>query len=125
MFGRNFYHKIIKNHVIVFGSLFNNISIDRYDVDGTILQSQKVPVMYGPREKFLAKLDTFAKAEAAGTASGKPPVAIQLPRIAFEMTNLIYDASRRLPKTIYNCRAGPNGEKNYQYTPVPYNICLK
>ena len=123
MFGRQFYHSIIRKHVIVFGSLFNNIRISRVDTDGTILQNQKVPVFYGPREKFLAKLEAYEKVNQS--QSTKPPIALQMPRMSFEITNFVYDASRRLPKTVYNCRADGNGAKNYQYSPVPYNISFR
>ena len=102
--------------VIYFGTLFNNIWLNRYDIQGNLIQSSKVPLNYGPREKFLARLE--------GNPNMDRKIAIQLPRITFEMTGLYYDATRRMPATNKITVQNPNDPTGvrYQYTPVPYNI---
>ena len=62
MFGDHFYHETIKRSVSVFGTLFNNISIKR--ADGTMM---KVPLAYGPRQKWIARLQQQAELGLGGT----------------------------------------------------------
>lgn len=116
MFGTTFGHGTLRKYVIYFGTLFNNIWLKRYDNTGTQIQNMKVPLNYGPREKFLARLE--------GNSGLNRPIAIQLPRMTFEMTNMYYDPTRKLPSvnrvTVIDPN-NPNGVK-YQYQPVPYNI---
>ena len=85
MFNGHFYHAITRKSVAVFGTLFNNITIAKQDVDGTLKDIQKVPLAYGPRQKFLARIDEQANLT-------DPKVAIKLPRMSFEITNMQYDS---------------------------------
>ena len=57
MFGSHFYHATMRKSVAVFGTLFNNISVIRHDGSGNILNQIKVPLAYGPKQKFLARID--------------------------------------------------------------------
>ena len=93
MFGEHFYHKKIRNTVIAFGTIFNNVNIKRLDSSGNPLQNIKVPLSYSPKEKFLARLD--AQQDLTGDDS---KVAITLPRMSFEITGYSYDGSRKLNK---------------------------
>lgn len=111
-----FGHGLLRKYVIYFGTLFNNIWLKRYDNAGTLVQTSKVPLNYGPREKFLARLD--------GNPNLERSIAIQLPRMTFEMTGLYYDPSRKL-NAVNRTTApvpGQEGLTRYQYQPVPYNI---
>jgi len=90
MFGGHFYHATMRKSVAVFGTLFNNISVIRKDGSGGILNTVKVPLAYGPKQKFLARLDQEAGFDA--------PLAIKLPRMAFEMTSLELDTTQKLGK---------------------------
>ena len=53
MLGQQFYHETIRKVIVAFGTLFNNIQLVRKDNTGAIIQSMKVPLAYGPRQKFL------------------------------------------------------------------------
>lgn len=112
-----YYHSLLKKYVIVFGTLFNNINIERVDSNGNVTQTFKVPIAYGPRDKTLARLDE--------NPTGIPKKSITLPRMAFEMTGIQYAADRKLQTTrqIYTAN-NVNGTNVYQkaYTPVPYDI---
>ena len=88
MLGTHFYHEIVRKTIIGFGTLFNNIELRRTDKSGNIIQTVKVPLAYGPREKFLARLDTEPRLE------NRAEVGIQLPRISFEMKGISYDRTR-------------------------------
>ena len=57
MFGTYFYHGIMKKMIIVFGNLFNNITIQRRDSNSNLIQYIKVPITYAPKEQYLAKLN--------------------------------------------------------------------
>jgi len=87
MFGSHFYHATMRKSVAVFGTLFNDINIVRKDGSGGILSQQKVPLAYGPKQKFLARLDQETGFDA--------PMAIKLPRMAFEITSLTQDVAQR------------------------------
>ena len=90
MLGQQFYHETIRNVVVAFGTLFNDIQLIRKDNSGTVTQTMKVPLAYGPREKFLVRL----REDADLTKQ----VAITLPRIGFEIQALSYDATRKMSR---------------------------
>jgi hypothetical protein len=115
MFGNHFYHETIKRAVSVFGTLFNNISIKR--ADGTMM---KVPLAYGPRQKWIARLQQQAELGLGAT----PRTAVSLPRMGFEMTSIEYDATRKLSKKTQYKKAKTSDptRMQYQYAPAPYNL---
>ena len=88
MLGQQFYHETMRKIVVSFGTLFNNIQIVRKNSSGTITQSMKVPLAYGPQQKFLARLNNDPALGAK--------VAVTLPRLGFEMTGITYDPTRKL-----------------------------
>ena len=115
MLGSTFYHETIRKVVIGFGTLFNDIHITRKDSSGNIQQSMKVPLAFGPKQKFLVRL----REDPSITKS----VAITLPRIGFEIGTIAYDPVRKLNKIQKVKKSGSAGNKvDTQYMPVPYNI---
>jgi len=90
MFGGHFYHATMRKSVAVFGTLFNNINVIRKAADGGVLNQIKVPLSYGPKEKFLSRLDQ--------ESGYKQSVALKLPRMGFEITSLAVDANQKLNK---------------------------
>ena len=80
MFGTHFYHATMRKSVAVFGTMFNNISVIRKDGSGGILNQIKVPLAYGPKQKFLARIDQETMDDAS--------MALKLPRMSFEITSL-------------------------------------
>ena len=75
-----FYNSLFKKYVAIFGTLFNNVRITRQDGTGNTVETIKVPIAYGPREKYLAR--------AIDNPTGLPPYSISLPRIAFEIDSV-------------------------------------
>ena len=115
MLGSTFYHETIRKVVIGFGTLFNDIHITRKDSSGNVQQSMKVPLAFGPKQKFLVRLR-----EDPNIAKS---VAITLPSIGFEIGAISYDPARKLNKIQKVKKAGTSGNKvDTQYMPVPYNI---
>ena len=53
MLGVTFYHQTIRKYVAVFGTLFNDISIERKNSSGTVIEKLKIPLAYGPKQKWL------------------------------------------------------------------------
>ena len=90
MFGGHFYHATMRKSVAVFGTLFNNMSVIRKSADGGVLNQVKVPLAYGPKQKFLARLDQDTGYDQS--------VALKLPRMAFEITTLAIDSNSKLGK---------------------------
>ena len=90
MFGSHFYHATMRKSVAVFGTLFNDIKVIRKGASGAVLNQVKVPLAYGPKQKFLARLDQETGFDA--------PMAIKLPRMAFEMTSLELDTNIKQQK---------------------------
>ena len=122
MFGQHFYHKQIRNTVIAFGTIFNNINIKRTDSSGNPLQTIRVPLSYAPKEKFLARLD-----QQASLTGDDSSVAITLPRMSFDITGYSYDPTRKLNKNqkLSNVTTNSDTTKlNTQYSPVPYDVSI-
>ena len=55
MLGVQFYNEAVRKTVITFGTLFNNIELKK-TVDGQVMEVEKVPLAYGPKQKFLYRL---------------------------------------------------------------------
>ncbi len=112
--GEYFYHEIIKRTVVGFGNLFNGLTIQKVDRNQNVINVMKVPLKYGPTQKFLAR-DTQQ-------AELNQPTEITLPRMSFEMNALAYDGTRKTQPT-QMFKTLDNGEKLKKvYLPVPYNI---
>ena len=92
MFGTYFYNKNIRNIVILFGTVFNDISVRRVTSAGVVQEEFKIPIAYGPSEKFLVRLR-----ELTDVSKGK--VGLTLPRMSFEFTSITYDPARKLQTT--------------------------
>ena len=114
MLGAYTYNKIIRKCVIGFGTLFNNIECRKENKDGSVYSRMKVPLAYGPRQKFLARLEQQADLNQK--------VAITVPRLSFEMTGIAYDSARKLAPTTLTLKSDTANAVKKQYTPVPYNI---
>ena len=119
MLGQQFYHETIRKVIVSFGTIFNDIQLIRKDNSGVIIQSMKVPLAYGPREKFLVRL----REDADLTKQ----VAITLPRIGFEIKNLAYDSGRKLNRVqqFKKVKGAETKQLDAQYMPVPYNLELE
>ena len=116
MLGNYFYHKSINKTVVSFGTLFNNIQIRHYDDGNNPISVLKVPLAYGPAQRFLARIEQ--------NQSGDRTVALTLPRMSFEMTSIDYDPTRKASaiQTFKAPDTNDSGALKRIYMPVPYNI---
>ena len=114
-----FYNEILRRTIISFGTLFNDISIKKSDSDDDVFSVVKVPLAYGPTQKFLARLEQ--------SPDLNKPFAITLPRMSFEFTGLTYDPARKVTTTQTFKVKDPNdgSETKKSYMPVPYNMAFE
>ena len=112
MLGTYSYHEIIKKTVVGFGTLFNNIELRRVTSGKT--EVMKVPLAYGPRQKFLQRLNQVGL--------NKNTTQITLPRISFEIQGFNYDATRKVSPTQYIRNTQADGKEFKSFMPIPYNL---
>ena len=115
MLGSHFYHGTIRKLVIYFGSIFNDIYIDRVDASGEVQRTIKVPLQYGPKERYLTRYiqnpDLLRE------------VSMVFPRISFEMTSVAYDPTRKLNSVgRISSPSSYSDQLGNVYNPVPYNF---
>lgn len=118
MLDKRFYWGTIRKAIVAFGNMFNNITIQRRDAEGNVIQLVRVPLSYAPKQKFLARIQQRPDSTTRNTQ-------IVLPRMSFEMISLDYDPARKI-SPIQRSRALSNNANtlNTQYAPTPYNITV-
>jgi len=117
MIGQYFYNQSTRNVVVAFGTLFNQIQLTKKDNSGNVIQTMKVPLAYGPKQKWLARLTEDPNLNKK--------VAVTLPRIGFEISGMTYDSTRKLNKVmkVKKVADGADAEQvKSGFMPVPYNI---
>ena len=114
-----YYNGNLKRIVAVFGTLFNDISIAK-KVNGKMTGVQRVPISYGPKQKFLARLASTQMEEYGD-------VAIKLPRMSFEITSLSYDSASKLNRLNNKLYAieGTENSKTKVYQSTPYRMGMQ
>ena len=105
-----FYYETTRKLVTVFGAMFNNIHTGRKLSDGTLANMERVPLSYGPRSKFLARINERKKDDN---------ISVRLPRMSFEISSLGYDVDNKLKKNNVIQYCDPIGKA---FAAVPYNI---
>ena len=112
-----FYNQTTRKYVALFGTYFNQITIQRTNSAGASLQEMIVPISYAPFQKVLAR--TIQDPEL------NQPSAITLPRMSFELNQMTYDGERKISPTMKirkeQIDAGATG-RGFIYAGVPYNL---
>lgn len=114
---KQFYHQHIRKTIIAFGTLFNGIYIDRPNANGELSQRIKVPLSYGPKQKFITRIGAAPNLEEGRTA-----FEVVLPRIGFEITGLEYDGSRKLTVMQKVRSIKDDGSVRQGFISTPYNL---
>lgn len=116
--GEYFYNQTLKKTVAIFGTVFNNIKILKPGGGNTYM---RVPLAYGSRKKFLARIQTDL------TGPDSTSVAIKLPRMSFEISNIELDTTSKLNR--FNTRVVSYDEDNAHASTIrqstPYNIGMQ
>ena len=116
-----FYFATIRKVSLAFGTLFKNVYIQRFEGvggKGTVTRTIRVPVSYGAGSKwYVQRKQDISAGEGVQTK-------ISLPRIAFEMTGLQYDANRQLSPLGNNTAINTSDASSFlkQLQPVPYDF---
>ena len=116
MLGTTYYHETIRKYVAIFGTLFNDINIQRRNSAGVITEQIKVPISYEAKDKLILRM-------RAVQADGG--VSTTLPRMGFSLTGITYDGTRKLNtlgQTYAANTAAGTSSLMKQYNPVPYNF---
>jgi len=118
--GKTFYHSHIRKAVAAFGTIFNNINIERTDSSGNVVQSLRVPLAYSTKQKFISRIEQVPSVESRGE------VALVLPRMGFEIVSLQYDAARRV-SPIHHHKKGSGSATSVKqvFTSTPYDLSLQ
>lgn len=112
---QHFYHQLTRKYVVLFGNMFNNISIIRKNRDtGVEVERFRVPLVYAPKEKYFARLRSDPDLER--------PVQAILPRMSFEVVGFTYDSSRKQNSLLRTAKGNTATGVNSQYMGVPYDL---
>jgi hypothetical protein len=117
MLGTTYYHETIRKYVAVFGTLFNDINIQRRNSSGVITEQIKVPIEYSAKDKMLLHIRKMSTTDAS--------VMTTLPRMGFVLTGVTYDGTRKLNtlgQVFAANTAASTSSLMKQYNPVPYNF---
>ena len=117
MLGVTYYHETIRKYVAVFGTLFNDINIQRRNSAGVITEQIKVPIEYSARDRLLLHIRKMSTTNAG--------VQTTLPRMGFVLNGITYDGTRKLNTMgqVYAANtAASTSTLLKQYNPVPYNF---
>ena len=116
----HYYHQLTKKAVILFGRLFDNITIIRKnDQTGKEVNRFLVPIIYAPKEKMITRV--FSDPELTRQLQAL------LPRMSFEISGLTYDASRKqnsLLKAAKPITGGSTASSAYMGAPYDLNFQL-
>ena len=115
MLDQRFYWGTIRKAIVAFGNMFNNITIERKDAAGNVVQLQRVPLAYSPQQKFLAKIRQQPDVDNTN-------FQVILPRMGFEMVSLDYDPNRKISPMQQSRTVNSSTTASAQYAPTPYNI---
>tara|TARA_Y100000593_G_scaffold94411_1_gene193340 strand:- start:590 stop:1363 length:774 start_codon:yes stop_codon:yes gene_type:complete len=118
MLGTTFYNESIKKAIVGFGTLFNNINIERADASGT-KETIKVPLAFASRARMVQHLES-----GGGVGESQPEVRATLPRMSFEWMDMSYDSTRKLNtmQRTATVTSSDNTKLDYRWQRVPYNI---
>jgi len=113
-----FNNEALRKLVVGFGNLFNDVYTGKYDSDGNLLEKNRVPLTYGPKEKFIRRI------QEVSTISDTVRTEITLPRMGFDIGTIAYDNSRKrnTMQKRFVAQDGNNYKVQRTFAEVPYNF---
>ena len=116
MFGHDFYHGTLRRYVIMFGNLFNELQIKRFNNTGAVVQTVNIPIAYGPKQRWVERELADPTAERS--------ISIVLPRMAFIMSSISYAPQRKLNSALKYKNKFNSTLQDFSsvYAPVPYDM---
>ena len=130
IFKNYFFHDLTRKYNLIFGSLFQDIEVKRFDSDGKVKSMITVPLIHSPKEKFVQRI--IGDRDPDGNDSeddrgDRRRISLSLPMIAYEMVDMQYDGSRKVAKNSH-LRIRPPGSSDISdslYTPAPYTLTFE
>jgi hypothetical protein len=118
MFGTHFYHKLTRKYVVLFGTMFNNITLVKTNKDsGAEIERMKIPITYAPKEKYISRLRSDPDLQRQ--------IQIRLPRLSFELTGMSYDAARKQNSVLKVAKSNSSTSGKSSYMHVPYDLTFE
>jgi hypothetical protein len=120
MLGHVYSHGLIRDYIISFGTLFNDIKINRPPVaSGGDVDTMAIPLIYSPKNKYLARIETDLNLDK--------PIAMALPGMSFELMSMSYSSERKLNtmQRVFKAKASSNTVLDFTYMPVPYEFLFQ
>tara|TARA_R110002012_G_scaffold65067_1_gene170754 strand:- start:318 stop:986 length:669 start_codon:yes stop_codon:yes gene_type:complete len=119
-----FSNESLRKLVVGFGNLFNDVYVGKFDDSGELVEKNRVPITYSPKEKFIRRI------QEPSTITEDVRVEITLPRLGFEMLGMNYDPTRKVNKLRQtylldddgNEVIDENGMLSFNYSEVPYLV---
>jgi len=123
-----FYRESFRRCATAFMSLFTDVWVQKFDGNGIVRGTFKVPIAYGPRQKWLGRLE--------GNPDLNRPTGIALPRMGAEILGLTYAPDRKLNSTkkivapyslannsvTSNTANGDPSSLSFTYVPIPMDM---
>jgi hypothetical protein len=105
----------MRKYVVLFGTMFNNITLVRTNTDtNTEIERVKVPIVYGPKEKYISRLRSDPDLQKQ--------IQVRLPRMSFELSGISYDASRKQNSLLKVAKSSSGTAAQSSYMAVPYDL---
>ena len=112
---QHYYHRVVRKLVVAFGTMFNNITLVRYNQTNTAeIERINVPLMYASKEKFYMRI--------VKDPDLVNPVQLTLPRMAFEMNGISYDPLRKISTFTDAFSDGTTASSYKKVKMTPYNF---
>jgi hypothetical protein len=101
-----------KKIIAAFGTIFNDMHIASTS-KGKLIKYKRVPIQYGPRDKWAERIEKRENLESER-------IAITLPRMVYEITDISVDPSKKINRTNkFRYTEGSNSTES-QFVDVPY-----
>ncbi len=113
----HFYYRLLRKYIITFGNMFNNITLKQLDTNGTEIKRTKVPILYGPKDKYVVRYEQDPDLTK--------DTQITLPRMSFEVTGMQYDAKRKQNSLLRIARGNSATRVSSTYMSVPYDMSFE
>lgn len=109
----HFYHGSTRKIIVAFGTLFNNLTVER--ADGNIIT---VPLTYASKEKFYLTLKQNKELDTLSSSI--------LPRMGFFITDMSYDFERKQSSVgKFHALSTDSFAHKKMFLPVPYDIQIE
>jgi len=117
--GNHFYWQQTKTFITAFGSIFQDIAVEKMNADGVTVQQYEVPIDYSPKNKWLTLV-----AERPDYTTNQ--VQMTLPRMAFEITDMKPNMSRKIGfNGTYAIGTLSNGSRTKIFNPAPIDLTVE